>query len=61
MTLLETRSLRFEITVEGQSDIEALFSMTPYYWRTSEADKQKLAQLDTLTTEVDMLLYIYRK
>ena len=35
--------------------------MTPYYWRTGEADKQKLAQLERLTTEVDMLLYIYRK
>lgn len=61
LDLIETRSVRFEITVEGQNDIEALFSMTPYYWRTSEADKAKLAQLDTLTTEVDMLLYIYRK
>ncbi len=61
LQLVETRSVRFEITVEGQNDIEALFSMTPYYWRTSEQDKQKLAQLDTLTTEVDMLLYIYRK
>lgn len=61
LTLVETRKVHFEITVEGQSDIEALFSMTPYYWRTSQADKQKLAQLDILTTEVDMLLYIYRK
>lgn len=61
LTLTETRSVRFEITVEGQNDIEALFSMTPYYWRTSEADKAKLAQLERLTTEVDMLLYIYRK
>ncbi len=61
LQLVETRSVRFEITVEGQNDIEALFSMTPYYWRTSEQDKQKLAQLERLTTEVDMLLYIYRK
>ena len=61
LRLMETRSVRFEITVQGQDDIQALFSMTPYYWRTGEADKQKLAQLDTLTTEVDMLLYIYRK
>ena len=61
MTLVETRSVRFEITVKGQEDIQALFSMTPYYWRTSDADKSKLAQLEHLTTEVDMLLYIYRK
>ena len=61
LTLVETRSVRFEITVKGQEDIQALFSMTPYYWRTSDADKSKLAQLEHLTTEVDMLLYIYRK
>ena len=61
LTLVETRRVSFEITVRGQDDIGALFSMTPYYWRTSEADKAKLLSLDTLTTEVDMLLYIYRK
>ncbi len=61
LSLVETRRATFEITVEGQNDIQALFSMTPYYWRTSEADKAKLLSLDTLTTEVDMLLYIYRK
>lgn len=61
LSLVETRRATFEITVEGQEDIAALFSMTPYYWRTSEADKAKLQALDTLTTEVDMLLYIYRK
>ena len=58
---IETRHVSFEITVEGQQDIEALFSMTPYYWRTSQQDKAKLQALDSLCTEVDMLLYIYRK
>ncbi len=61
LSFVETRNVHFVITVEGQDDIAALFSMTPYYWRTSEADKQKLMQLEKLTTEVDMLLYIYRK
>ncbi len=61
LSLVETRRATFEITVKGQDDIEALFSMTPYYWRTSQDDKAKLQALDTLTTEVDMLLYIYRK
>lgn len=58
---VDTRRVSFEITVKGQEDIQALFSMTPYYWRTSEADKAKLDALDTLTTEVDMLLYVYTK
>ena len=61
LTLVATRRVTFEITVQGQDDIQALFSMTPYYWRTGEADKAKLDALDTLTTEVDMLLYVYKK
>jgi hypothetical protein len=35
--------------------------MTPYYWRTSEADREKLDPLDELTTEVDFDIYLYRK
>lgn len=61
LTHVETKNIHFEITVEGQQDIQALFSMTPYYWRTSQADKAKLDTLQALTTEVEMLLYIYTK
>lgn len=58
---VETCRITFEITVKGQSDIQALFSMTPYYWRTAALDRAKLDGLEGLTTEVDMLLYVYRK
>ena len=51
----------FEITVEGQEAIQALFTMTPYYWRTSPQDSEKLRGLDRLTTGVDMLSAVYRK
>lgn len=61
LTHIETRRITFEITVEGQADIQALFSMTPYYWRTAALDRAKLDGLDHLTTQVDMLLYVYRK
>jgi 23S rRNA (guanine745-N1)-methyltransferase len=53
--------LIYTITVEGEEAIEALFSMTPYYWRTSEADRAKLKNLQTLTTEVDFDIFIYQK
>ena len=61
MTLVERTVTHFEIEVEGQEDIEALFSMTPYYWRTSEADKEKLARLDRLKTEIEFEISVYRK
>ena len=50
-----------EITVQGREDIEALFSMTPYYWRTSISDKAKLEAVDTLTTTVEFEINVYKK
>ena len=61
MKLLEQRSLKTTITVTGNDMIQALFSMTPYYWRTSEADKAKLNTLESLETELDFNIYIYQK
>ncbi|MBE6553403.1 MAG: methyltransferase domain-containing protein [Ruminococcaceae bacterium] len=61
LPLIARERLRDEITVVGQGGIDALFSMTPYYWRTSAQDKQKLQSIDTLTTEVDFDIFIYRK
>ena len=52
---------KHEICVDGQADIEALFSMTPYYWRTSEADHDRLKSLDTLATEIEFEINVYRK
>ena len=53
--------IRQEITVSGREMIDALFSMTPYYWRTSPQDRQKLQSVDRLTTEVDFDIFLYRK
>ena len=35
MTLLENKTVSFEITLDSQADIQNLFSMTPYFYRTS--------------------------
>ncbi len=61
MREVDRRRLTYSITVEGEESIEALFSMTPYYWRTSEADHAKLKNIQTLTTEVDFDIFIYQK
>ena len=61
MQFIERRNLSYEITVEGTERIQALFSMTPYYWRTAEHDREKLTNLTTLTTEIDFDIFIYRK
>ena len=53
--------LSYTVTVKGREEIDALFSMTPYYWRTSERDRAKLASVSELTTEVDFDLYVFKK
>lgn len=61
MTLVEKKVLRTTVSVRGNDMIRALFSMTPYYWRTSPADSRKLDGLEELETELDFDIYIYRK
>ena len=61
MAAIDEMRVRYEITVEGSESIANLFAMTPYYWRTSPADAQKLVGLAHLETEVDVLLTVYQK
>lgn len=61
MRQIDHQRLTYTVTVEGKDAIEALFSMTPYYWRTSEADHAKLGAVETLTTELDFDIFIYQK
>lgn len=59
--LVETRNVAFTVTVTDPAHREALFSMTPYYWRTSREGHSRLAAADVLETEVSFDLHIYRK
>ena len=61
LSLIEERQVRYDITVSGAASLQNLFAMTPYYWRTSPADSEKLARLDELSTPVDMTVAVYRK
>ena len=61
MKLLERSSLSYDATIVTNKDIESLFSMTPYYWRTSPSDKDKLSELETLKTKIDINFEVYTK
>lgn len=61
MELCARESLCYTIDLENNEDIQNLFSMTPYYWRTSPKDAEKLAGLDSLNTEIDISFYIFKK
>ncbi len=53
--------VNYDIELCGQQQIMSLFSMTPYYWRTSETDTKKLEKLEKLNTEVDIIISVYKK
>ena len=56
MLLIEKVNLSYDICLRDNADIIDLFSMTPYYWRTSEKDKTKLdVSTATLRNELNAL------
>ena len=59
--LSEVRRVSYRITLRTREDIRNLFTMTPYFWKTSVSDREKLERLDTLETEAAFDLLLYRK
>lgn len=55
------KELKYSIELKANEDIKNLFSMTPYYHKTSREDMAKLDQLDFLTTEIEFEVLIYKK
>lgn len=58
---LDTLQVIETITLQSQQDIQNLFMMTPYYYKTSIEDKKKLESLTTLETEIAFSLQIIQK
>ena len=61
LRLTETRNVTFTVTVDDPDNRDALFSMTPYYWRTSRDGHLRLAAAKALETEVSFDFYVYEK
>lgn len=60
-THLNTLEVTDTITLNSNQAIQDLFTMTPYYYKTSFTDKKKLEHLTSLTTQIDFLIHVYRK
>ena len=59
--LVEKIEIDFEIELNTNTDIKNLFAMTPYYWKTSKEDFEKLDNISYLKTEIDVIIAIYKK
>ncbi len=61
MNKIDESRVCYNIKLESKEEIKNLFAMTPYYWRTSAADIDKLDELETLETEVDIIISAFKK
>ena len=59
--LVARHKVAADIVLATPADIEAVFQMTPYYYRTSERDRAKLAGLTELATPIEFVIGEYRK
>ncbi|MBR5684347.1 MAG: methyltransferase domain-containing protein [Ruminococcus sp.] len=59
--LLEQKRITYDMHIETQEDIDALFSMTPYYYRTGREQQERLSRIGCITTKADFELLVYRK
>lgn len=60
-TLLSDTRVEYTLRLETPTDIHNLFCMTPYYYRTSQTGREKLARLENLTTEIAFSVLLYQK
>jgi len=58
---VEVVPVRYRVTLDSQGQIDALFKMTPYSYRTPAAGREKLARLDRLECALEFDLHILRK
>jgi 23S rRNA (guanine745-N1)-methyltransferase len=61
LRLIGTERVDAQIRLRSQGDIQAVFRMTPYYYRTAQADREKLNGLDELETEISFVIAEYQK
>lgn len=60
LTLAGRTKITNRVTISGE-DLKTLFSMTPYFYRTSEENKARLDIVDTLELTVEFVILEYRR
>ena len=59
--LLSHETLSYTLKLNTEGDIRALFMMTPYAYRTSREDRERVLSLSEVTTEVEFVIDVYEK
>lgn len=56
-----SREIKYSIYLDSADDIQSLFMMTPYYYKTGRADQEKLGKLKSLETKIEFGIDVYTK
>ena len=59
--ILSHEELRYSIDLPDTESVRALFMMTPYAYRTSREDRERVLSLSEVTTEVEFVIDVYEK
>lgn len=59
--LIAEHRIRYRLALRGRGTVANLLLMTPYYWSVDPATQTRLADLDGLDTEVDVIVHAYRR
>ncbi len=59
--LVSQKEIKYKINLTEKEDIENLFKMTPYYYKTGREDANRLLSLESLETTVHFAIEIYEK
>lgn len=58
---ISKQNVRYRVKIDASDMIRNLFSMTPYYWRTSKEDEKKLYAQSELETVLDFDIMIFER
>lgn len=58
--LIERHDIKEMMHLTNNHDIVSLFMMTPYYYKTGREDQMKLNPVQTLDTEIEFAILVYR-
>ena len=59
--LVSCENLKYTVNIKGNDTIKNLFMMTPYFHRTSQADKKKLNSVYEISTTIEVNFSTYKK
>lgn len=59
--IFDRDELKYDIHIDNNEDIFALFTMTPYYYKTGRSDQEKLKKINFLNSEIEFGIDVLQK